>query len=170
MGVREASGQALGKPDRLPLSRSRRALSGLQCDQRSRCAADAVGLQDRGRTRTVGGIDLVKALLRPDRTAERQEARHAQDAATYITSLPKKQSDLPEWQAAIESLMLCSRGGDPMLARIGVMKALHRDVVPIAKKRIGASGSGINNSPLKAMRQNIAFLDATLPINVSDKK
>jgi hypothetical protein len=121
-------------------------------------------------TRTVGGIDLVKALLRPDRTAERQEARHAQDAATYITSLPKKQSDLPEWQAAIESLMLCSRGGDPMLARIGVMEALHRDVVPIAKKRIGASGSGINNSPLKAMRQNIAFLDATLPINVSDKK
>jgi hypothetical protein len=48
------------------------------------------------------------------------------DAATYITSLPKKESALPEWQTAIEVLMLCSRGGDPMLARIGVMKALHR--------------------------------------------
>jgi hypothetical protein len=34
------------------------------------------------------------------------------DAATYITSLPKKESALPEWQTAIEVLMLCSRGGD----------------------------------------------------------
>ena len=50
------------------------------------------------------------------------------DAADYITSLPKKESDLPEWQTAIEVLMLCSRGGDPMLARIGVMKALNRHV------------------------------------------
>jgi hypothetical protein len=51
------------------------------------------------------------------------------DAATYLTGPPKKESGLPEWQAAIEVLMLCSRGGDPMLARIGVMKVLHRDVV-----------------------------------------
>jgi hypothetical protein len=48
------------------------------------------------------------------------------DAATYITALPKKESALPEWQTAIEVLMLCSRGGDPMMAKIGVMKALHR--------------------------------------------
>jgi hypothetical protein len=50
------------------------------------------------------------------------------DAADYITSLPEKESDLPEWQTAIGALMLCSRGGDPMLARIGVMKALNRHV------------------------------------------
>jgi hypothetical protein len=50
------------------------------------------------------------------------------DAADYIMKLPKKESDLPEWQTAIEILMLCSRGGDPMLARIGVMKALNRHV------------------------------------------
>jgi hypothetical protein len=31
------------------------------------------------------------------------------DAANYITSLPKKESDLPEWQAAIEVLMLLAR-------------------------------------------------------------
>jgi len=29
------------------------------------------------------------------------------DAATYITALPKKESALPEWQTAIEVLMLC---------------------------------------------------------------
>jgi hypothetical protein len=50
------------------------------------------------------------------------------DAADYIMKLPKKESDLPEWQTAIETLMLCSRGGDPMLARIGVMKTLNRNV------------------------------------------
>ena len=50
------------------------------------------------------------------------------DAADYVTKLPKKETDLAEWQTAIEVLMLCSRGGDPMLARIGVMKALNRHV------------------------------------------
>ena len=50
------------------------------------------------------------------------------DAADYITGLPKKESDLPEWQTAIEVLLLCSRGGPTMMARIGVMKALNRDV------------------------------------------
>jgi hypothetical protein len=50
------------------------------------------------------------------------------DAATYITGLPKKESALPEWQTAIEVLMLCSRGGDPLMAKIGFMKALHRGV------------------------------------------
>jgi hypothetical protein len=52
-----------------------------------------------------------------------------QDAATYITNLPKKESDLPEWQAAIEALMLVAdRGGPTMFARIGVMRALYRHV------------------------------------------
>jgi hypothetical protein len=49
------------------------------------------------------------------------------DAGNYITSLPKKESALPEWQAAIQALMLVSRGGPTMLARIGFMKALHRN-------------------------------------------
>jgi hypothetical protein len=50
------------------------------------------------------------------------------DAADYITSLPKKESDLPEWQAAIEALMLVSSSGPTMMARIGVVKALNRHV------------------------------------------
>jgi hypothetical protein len=41
------------------------------------------------------------------------------DAADYVTKLPKKESELPEWQTAIEALMLCGRSGDPMLARTG---------------------------------------------------
>ena len=50
------------------------------------------------------------------------------DAADYITSLKKTESDLPEWQTAIEGLMLVSRGGPTMMARIAVMKALNRHV------------------------------------------
>ena len=46
----------------------------------------------------------------------------------YAGALPKKESGLPEWQTVIEVLMLCSRGGDAMLARIGVMRALNRHV------------------------------------------
>jgi len=50
------------------------------------------------------------------------------DAADYVMKLPKSESDLPEWQMAIEMLMSCFRGGDAMLARIGVKKALNRHV------------------------------------------
>ena len=51
------------------------------------------------------------------------------DAVTYITGLPEKQSAQPEWQAAIEALMLVAdRGGPTMFARIGVMRALNRHV------------------------------------------
>ena len=49
------------------------------------------------------------------------------DAASYITALPKKEADAPEWQAAIEALMLVVElGGPTMFARIGVMQALDR--------------------------------------------
>jgi hypothetical protein len=48
------------------------------------------------------------------------------DAATYITALPDEESHLPEWQAAIEALMLVARSGPTMMARIGVMRALNR--------------------------------------------
>jgi hypothetical protein len=49
------------------------------------------------------------------------------DAALYITKLPKAEHDAPEWQAAMPVLMLIGeRGGDPMMARIAMMRALHR--------------------------------------------
>jgi hypothetical protein len=50
------------------------------------------------------------------------------DAADYITSLSKEESDLADWQVAIEALILVSQSGPTMLARIGVMKALNRHV------------------------------------------
>ena len=51
------------------------------------------------------------------------------DAATYATNLPKKEAPSPEWQAAIEALMLVAElAGPTMFARIGVMRALNRHV------------------------------------------
>jgi hypothetical protein len=51
------------------------------------------------------------------------------DAALYITTLPKAEHDAPEWQAAMEALLLVAeRNGPTMFARIGMMRALNRHV------------------------------------------
>jgi hypothetical protein len=52
-----------------------------------------------------------------------------EDAGSYITKLPKAEHEAPEWQAAMEALMLVATlGGPTMFARIGVMRALNRHV------------------------------------------
>jgi hypothetical protein len=49
------------------------------------------------------------------------------DAANFIRELPEREHDAPEWQAAIEALMLVADlGGPTMFARIGVIRALNR--------------------------------------------
>jgi hypothetical protein len=51
------------------------------------------------------------------------------DAAEYITKLPKAEHDAPEWQAAMEALLLVVElGGPTMFARIGIVRALNRHV------------------------------------------
>jgi hypothetical protein len=51
------------------------------------------------------------------------------DAATYIMTLPEAEHTAPEWQAAMEALILNAMlGGHTMLARLGVLRALRRDV------------------------------------------
>ncbi|MCK1306612.1 hypothetical protein ABIB75_007924 [Bradyrhizobium sp. GM2.2] len=45
--------------------------------------------------------------------------------------LPKKEHAAPEWQAAMQALILVAEGGGPtMFARIGIMRALKRQHVP----------------------------------------
>ena len=52
-----------------------------------------------------------------------------EDAGNYIAKLPKAEHTVPEWQDAMEALILvATRGGPTMLARIGVLRALHRNV------------------------------------------
>ena len=50
-----------------------------------------------------------------------------EDAGNYITKLSKAEHEAPEWQAAMEGLILVvTLGGPTMFARIGVMRALNR--------------------------------------------
>ena len=52
-----------------------------------------------------------------------------QDAGTYITELPKAEAQAPEWQTAMQALLLVvKQNGPTMFARIGMMTALHRNV------------------------------------------
>jgi len=52
-----------------------------------------------------------------------------QDAGRYITKLPKAEHTTPEWQAAMQALILVATlGGPSMFARIGIMRALNRHV------------------------------------------
>src|SRR5438105_3730442 len=49
------------------------------------------------------------------------------DAGTYVTRLPKAEHEAPEWQAAMEALILVTtKGGPTMLARIGMLRGLSR--------------------------------------------
>jgi hypothetical protein len=49
------------------------------------------------------------------------------DAAMFVTTLSKAVHAAPEWQAAMEALLLVAEGGGPvMFARIGIMRALNR--------------------------------------------
>ena len=51
------------------------------------------------------------------------------DAADYITRLPKAEHESPHWQAAIEALIMAAEDrGPPLHARVGVMRALNRNV------------------------------------------
>ena len=69
-----------------------------------------------------------------------------EDAGNYITKLPRAEHEAPEWQTAMEVLMLVARlNGPTMMARIGVMKALNRHVErvfnPDRKTRSGSLSS-----------------------------
>jgi hypothetical protein len=50
-------------------------------------------------------------------------------AATYVTQLPKADHTAPQWQAAMQALILVAENGGPtILPRIGVMKAMNHGV------------------------------------------
>ena len=58
------------------------------------------------------------------------------DAASCIIALPKKERAAPEWQTAMEVLIsTAERNWPTVLARIGVMKALNRNVPRVFSDR-----------------------------------
>jgi hypothetical protein len=72
---------------------------------------------------------MVTRIRRSDRPPRGRKAAHAARRGGIRYWPSKKEAALPEWQAAIEALMLVAeRGGPTKFARIGVMRALNRHV------------------------------------------
>jgi hypothetical protein len=70
---------------------------------------------------------MESSVRRSDSSARTAAFAPLRDAALYVTVLPKAEHDAPEWQAAMEALLLVAeRDGPTMFARIGMMRALHR--------------------------------------------
>jgi hypothetical protein len=66
-------------------------------------------------------------VRRSDPAARGRRLVTLQDAGKYIMKLPKAEHEAPEWQAAMEALILVAEHDGPtMFARIGVMRALNR--------------------------------------------
>jgi hypothetical protein len=85
-------------------------------------------------TKRAGGISAPKTSSEfedPFVLADGRKLVTLRDAATYITKLPKAEQNLDIWQIAVEHLIRAAEtdGAWLMLARIGVLKALHRGVV-----------------------------------------
>jgi hypothetical protein len=107
--------------------------SGVSLAPPSRLELDVVGRGD-GRAPT----RLEQPVRRSDIDARRAKARHAARRSNIHHRTAERGSRRPEWQAAIEAVMLVSRGGPTMTARIGVMRALNRGHVrEPAKSNIG---------------------------------
>jgi hypothetical protein len=61
-----------------------------------------------------------------------RELRALRDAGNYIAKLPKAEQHAPEWATAIAAalLLVVKHGGDTLLPRIGIMRALRRNHQP----------------------------------------
>jgi hypothetical protein len=58
------------------------------------------------------------------------------DAARYIQALPEAEHELEDWQNAVEALLLVVKHNGPtMFARIGMMRALYRNLPLPAPRR-----------------------------------
>jgi hypothetical protein len=82
---------------------------------------------DRGEEMSERKLGWTREFDEPIALPDSRKLVTLRDAASYITALPKQEAALPEWQAAIEALMLVvEHNGPTMFARIGVMRALNR--------------------------------------------
>ena len=82
----------------------------------------------------------------------------SKDAGRYITRLPKAVHEAAEWQAATKALILiATRGGPTMLARIGVMQALNRHVERVFNRRLFREESNEQRSRPNDLQQTMGW-------------
>jgi hypothetical protein len=126
----------------------RRRIASLNARRR---AADAGRLQNRGRQRRLAALSWSTPFSEPIELPNGRKLVTLEDAARYIQKLPKTEQAKPHWQHAVEHLINAAEREPAwlMFAHMGMLKALHHGVErvfntnrkPIAKRRIGASGS-----------------------------
>ena len=76
--------------------------------------------------RPISNRDWARDFDEPIALPDGRALRSLRDAGDYITKLPKAEHTAPEWQAAMEALILVATlGGPTMFARIGIMRALN---------------------------------------------
>jgi hypothetical protein len=79
------------------------------------------------------------------------DLRTLRDAGDFIAGLPKREHDTFAWRAAIQALMLVAEhGGDTMLPRIGIMRALYPG--GMARRRAGSAKEAGEALPDRSMR------------------
>jgi hypothetical protein len=98
-------------------------------------ARDSVAKFKKGRDSGVNG-GLVAPVFDPIELPDGRQIETLRDATIFITKLPKRKHDAPEWRAAIEALILVADlGGPVMFARIGMMCALNAGKAAPAPRR-----------------------------------
>jgi hypothetical protein len=85
--------------------------------------------QEAGRSDGLSVVPWSRRFDEPIALPRGRQLVTLKDAGNYITKLPKAEHEAPEWQTAMEALILVATHGVPtMFARIGVMQALNRHV------------------------------------------
>lgn len=67
------------------------------------------------------------------------------EAANFVIKLPADQHKDPKWESAMHALIEAAEGrGSTMLARIGVLQAIHRDAEPkVWRGKAGNAGNEV---------------------------
>ena len=72
---------------------------------------------------------LARRFENPIPLPDGRTLRTLRDAASYLMALPGKTRQSDEWQAAIEALLMAAENRGPLMhARIGMLRALNRNV------------------------------------------
>ena len=85
----------------------------------------------RSSTKRAGAISKgwARKFEDPIRLPDGITLRTLRDAGCYMLELPSQAKRLPEWQAAAEALLMAAEDRGPLLhARVGMLRALNRDV------------------------------------------
>lgn len=78
-----------------------------------------------------------RAFIEPIPLPSGTALRTLQEAADYVLALPEAEQRQPHWQAAVEALILVAEhGGDTLLARIGMTRALNGVAPGTAKVKL----------------------------------